>query len=59
MQQLRCAAPPPGGPRGAARGYFMSAMSELLEDMNDVLESSPQTKDRQSERTHQLSRSYP
>ena len=41
MQQLRCAAPPPGGPRGAARGYLMSAMSELLEDMNDVLESSP------------------
>ena len=41
MQQLRCAAPLPGGPRGAARGYLMSAMSELLEDMNDVLESSP------------------
>lgn len=41
MQQLRCAAPPPGGPRGAARGYLMSAMSQLLEDMNNVLESSP------------------
>lgn len=41
MQQLRSAAPPLGGPRGAARGILMSAMSHLLEDMNNVLESSP------------------